>query len=82
MDEFPDLFLKPGDLVFNRTNSPELVGKTAVFRGLPVPCSFASYLIRIRIDVIDSRWVSHYINSPAVVTGSGPLLRSRSAKRT
>ena len=33
-DEFPDLLLKDGDLLFNRTNSAELVGKTAVFRDI------------------------------------------------
>lgn len=48
-DEFPKLLLKPGDLLFNRTNSPELVGKTAVFGGSPKLCSFASYLIRVRL---------------------------------
>jgi type I restriction enzyme S subunit len=46
--EFPDLLLAQGDLLFNRTNSAELVGKTAVYSGLPAPCSFASYLIRVR----------------------------------
>lgn len=48
-DEFPDLLLQPGDVLFNRTNSPELVGKAAVYRGEPTPCSFASYLIRVRM---------------------------------
>ncbi len=28
-----DLLLKPGDILFNRTNSAELVGKSAVFKG-------------------------------------------------
>jgi type I restriction enzyme S subunit len=46
--EFPDLLLQTGDLLFNRTNSPELVGKSAVYNGTPSPCSFASYLIRVR----------------------------------
>jgi type I restriction enzyme S subunit len=44
----PDLLLAPGDLLFNRTNSFELVGKTAVFRET-LPCTFASYLIRVRL---------------------------------
>lgn len=49
-DEFPTLFLEPGDLLFNRTNSPELVGKTAVFRSAASRAfSFASYLIRVRL---------------------------------
>jgi type I restriction enzyme S subunit len=37
-DEFPDLLLQPGDVLFNRTNSAELVGKTAVFHGQREPC--------------------------------------------
>lgn len=48
--EFPKLLLETGDVLFNRTNSPELVGKAAVFGGEPTPCSFASYLIRVRLD--------------------------------
>jgi type I restriction enzyme S subunit len=48
--EFPKLLLDNGDVLFNRTNSPELVGKAAVFRGELDPCSFASYLIRVRLD--------------------------------
>ena len=47
--EFPRLLLTAGDLLFNRTNSAELVGKTAVYPGRPNPCSFASYLIRVRL---------------------------------
>src|SRR5688572_27326807 len=47
--EFPLLLLRAGDLLFNRTNSADLVGKTAAYKGVPSPCSFASYLIRIRL---------------------------------
>lgn len=63
-DEFPDLFLSPGDVLFNRTNSAELVGKTAVYRGTPKRCSFASYLIRFRLKGALPDWVSLYLNSP------------------
>ncbi len=49
-DEFPQLHLEDGDLLFNRTNSPELVGKTAVYRSQISPCSFASYLISVRFS--------------------------------
>jgi type I restriction enzyme S subunit len=63
-DEFPSLFVEEGDILFNRTNSPELVGKVAVARGLPVPCSFASYLIRVRLaDGVVPEWVSYFLNS-------------------
>ena len=61
--EFPDLLLQPGDLLFNRTNSAELVGKTAVYRGVPDLCSFASYLIRFRVVGLEPDFVAAYINS-------------------
>jgi len=62
--EFPELLLKPGDLLFNRTNSAELVGKTAVYHGNPSPCSFASYLIRVRLrDDYSPDFFSCYLNS-------------------
>jgi type I restriction enzyme, S subunit len=64
-DEFPELFLEMGDLLFNRTNSPELVGKVAVYKGKPSPCSFASYLIRVRfIDDVLPEFASYVLNSP------------------
>ena len=63
-DEFPELLLRIGDLLFNRTNSAELVGKTAVFKGTPHACSFASYLIRVRFgDSCNPNFVSYFINS-------------------
>ena len=63
-DEFPELLLDKGDLLFNRTNSRELVGKTAVYIGSSNPCSFASYLIRVRFNPrVDSLIVAHYLNS-------------------
>jgi restriction endonuclease S subunit/predicted GIY-YIG superfamily endonuclease len=63
-DEFPELLLMSGDLLFNRTNSAELVGKTAVYKGSPHPCSFASYLIRVRLFIgCIPDFVSYFINS-------------------
>lgn len=64
-DEFPALFLRVGDLLFNRTNSPELVGKAAVFTGHNVDTSFASYLIRVTFlkNAIVPQFVSWFINS-------------------
>jgi restriction endonuclease S subunit len=41
--------LKDGDVLFNRTNSLEHVGKTAIYRG-DMPAIFAGYLIRIHFD--------------------------------
>lgn len=63
-NEFPNLLLETGDILFNRTNSAELVGKTAVYKGLPNPCSFASYLIRMKVTSgIIPDLISYYINS-------------------
>lgn len=58
--------LQDGDLLFNRTNSVELVGKTAVFEeNLDQKVSYAGYLIRARTNA-DSNpyYVSGYLNSP------------------
>ena len=65
-DDHPDLaglMLQPGDVLFNRTNSFELVGKTALFRGHDRPVSFASYLIRLRPCGIIPILLVRYLNS-------------------
>ena len=62
-EAFPGLLLEPGDLLFNRTNSAELVGKTAVYSGIPSRCSFASYLIRVRLlEGVDPAIVAFALN--------------------
>jgi type I restriction enzyme S subunit len=51
--------LKPGDLLFNRTNSIELVGRMAIVDD-DRPAVFASYLVRLTID--DQRCLPHFLN--------------------
>ncbi|WP_313934885.1 MULTISPECIES: restriction endonuclease subunit S [unclassified Nostoc] len=58
--DLPRLFLQEGDLLFNRTNSYELVGKTAVFKGETNQYTFASYLIRI--SILPKYIISDFIN--------------------
>lgn len=62
--EIERLMLEDGDLLFNRTNSPELVGKSAVFHGTE-PTSFASYLIRVRFEdhLAVPDFVNYWLNS-------------------
>jgi len=62
--EIERLMLEDGDLLFNRTNSPELVGKSAVFHE-QTPMTFASYLIRVRFapEVAEPDFVHFWINS-------------------
>lgn len=59
-DELPALFLKKYDLLYNRTNSAELVGKTGVYLGADDCRTFASYLIRIRPSLRSGS--PHYLN--------------------
>lgn len=55
--------VKAGDVLFNRTNSPELVGKTAVFRDSR-PMAYAGYLIRLRVnDQNDPEYLSAFLNT-------------------
>lgn len=42
--------LKPGDILINRTNSLELVGKAATFDRTEGDWVYASYLVRVEID--------------------------------
>ena len=63
--DLPKLYLRDGDLLFNRTNSWELVGKTGVFRGPSEKFTFASYLIRLRTFVeVDPDFVNFAMNAP------------------
>jgi len=57
--------LQDGDVLFNRTNSPELVGKTAVFRG-EREAIYAGYLIRVRCssDLLPD-YLNYCLGSPA-----------------
>lgn len=51
--------LYPGDVLFNRTNSAVLVGKTSIYRG-EYPAIFAGYLIKLDYD--RNNIVGDYLN--------------------
>jgi len=60
-----DAFLvEEGDVLFNATNSPELVGKTAYFPGLNEPTVFSNHFLRLRPHAsrIDGRFLSRWLN--------------------
>jgi type I restriction enzyme, S subunit len=64
-DEIEAYDLRPGDILFNRTNSPELVGKTALYRG-ERPSIYAGYLIRIRCSAnLLPAYLTYCLNSSA-----------------
>lgn len=56
--------LRAGDVLFNRTNSPQLVGKTAVYHGERAAI-FAGYLIRVRCNErMLPDYLAYCLNSP------------------
>ena len=54
--------LKKNDLLFNRTNSSECVGKTAIYKE-ERPAIYAGYLIRVRPILISSDYLNYVMNS-------------------
>lgn len=57
--------LQPDTVLFNRTNSPEWVGKTAIYRG-ERPAIFAGYLIRINAEAeLLPEYLNYCLNSPS-----------------
>ena len=63
-DEIEKYLLKHNDVLFNRTNSPELVGKTAIYKS-EMPAIFAGYLIRIhrKEELLDADYLTYFLNS-------------------
>lgn len=65
-DEIEKCVVRKGDVLFNRTNSIELVGKTAVF-DLPEDMVIAGYIIRVRLNErILPEVFSQYMNLEAL----------------
>lgn len=65
-DEIEKCVVRKGDVLFNRTNSIELVGKTVVF-DLPEEMVIAGYIIRVRLnEKILPEVLSQYMNLEAL----------------
>jgi type I restriction enzyme S subunit len=55
--------VRPGDVLFNRTNSADLVGKAAIYRGRE-PMAYAGYLVRLRVNAhVNPEYLSAYLNT-------------------
>ena len=54
--------LLAGDILFNNTNSAELVGKSAVVTA-PMTAGFSNHLTRVRVDRsrVDPFWLSFWV---------------------
>lgn len=57
--------LSAGDVLFNRTNSAELVGKTSIYRG-EYPAIYAGYLIKLDYEknILNGEYLNFILNSP------------------
>jgi len=54
--------LSPGDILFNNTNSPDLVGKTALIGEREAGFAFSNHMTRIRVDKsVSPNYVAHYL---------------------
>ena len=80
-DEITRYALKPGDVLFNRTNSAEHVGKSAIYRG-EKPAIFAGYLIRIlrKEDLLDAEFLNYFLNS-SIARDYGKTVMSQSVNQ-
>lgn len=65
----PSLLLKAGDLLYNRTNSLDLIGKVGMFLGgSHIPVSFASYLVRLRtMDNSSPNYFAYLLNTEGIL---------------
>lgn len=62
-DKYNRYTVRRGDILFNRTNSAELVGKTAVYHG-NAPLAYAGYLVRLRVrEGFSPEYLSGVLNS-------------------
>lgn len=72
--ELEKCVVRKGDLLFNRTNSPELVGKTCIFKE-DEEMIIAGYIIRIRFnDSIYPNFASYFINLQRQLGNLKPLI--------
>jgi type I restriction enzyme S subunit len=55
--------LEEGDILFNNTNSPELVGKTAMFAGFSEPVVFSNHFTRLRLhrDAVEPNYLVRWM---------------------
>jgi type I restriction enzyme M protein len=61
-------WLRSGDLLITRSNTPTLVGHAAVYSGEPSPCIFPDLMMRIPVDPekADTRFIWYWLQAPQV----------------
>jgi len=57
-ENISEFLLRENDFLFNNTNSIDLVGKSAIFKKAPFPCTFSNHFTRIRFNnAVLPEWV-------------------------
>ena len=65
-DELPKCSVKKGDILFNRTNSIALCGKTCLYK-LDETMVIAGYIIRVRVnEKLNPQYVSTFFNTKSI----------------
>jgi len=61
-------WLKDGDLLITRSNTPLLVGHAAIYAGEPKPCVYPDLMMRLEVDPreADTTFVWHWLQTPLV----------------
>lgn len=74
-EEINKYLLSPGDVLFNRTNSPELVGKAALYKG-ERDAIYAGYLIKIEVArAISPEYLNYFLQS-SIAKHYGNLMKT------
>lgn len=60
-------WLRPGDMLISRSNTPDLVGHAAIYDGNPEPCIYPDLMMRIDSDEEKAykRFVWYWLQSPS-----------------
>jgi type I restriction enzyme S subunit len=61
-------WLRHGDLLMTRSNTPQLVGHAAIYNGMPTPCIYPDLMMRLDVDesVADRTFVWRWLQTPVV----------------
>ncbi len=73
-------WLRDGDLLITRSNTPELVGHAAIYNGSPSPCIYPDLMMRLVVDEghVDKRFVHYWLRSIPVREYIGRVARGTS----
>jgi len=64
IENIADYFIKKGDVLFNNTNSIELVGRAVLFPNIKGTYTYSNHITRIRVkdDLLNPAYLSWYLN--------------------